>query len=125
MSAYNFQRQFRELIVSGQKLHTIRARRKNGYLPEVGERIKLYTGMRTKRCELLREVEVARVRVIIIEQRGPIDPPRVVLDLQRLSPREIDDLAMNDGFRSYEEFGDFFRRKHGDTFAGYLIEWKP
>jgi len=122
VSAYNFQRQFAPRILDGSKPHTIRARRKNGYLPKVGERIKLYTGMRTKQCELLREVTVTRVRPIIVHS---VQFPGVVLDGRTLRMYEICDLATADGFKNEYAFFDFFREKRGDSFSGYLIEWDP
>jgi len=115
VSAYNFQRQFVEAI---------RARRKDGRLPKVGERIKLYTGMRTKQCELLREVTVTRVRPIAISSWA-MGPMEIVLDGKPLRVNEVQLLAVSDGFADRFAFAEFFRRKHGDSFNGYLIEWDP
>lgn len=120
MTAFNFQRQFAEAVRSGTKPHTIRARRKNGYLPTPGERIKLYTGMRTKQCELLREVTVVAVRSITINYSGSI-----ILDNDAMTFRDAHKLAGADGFGSLRDFHDFFREKRGDSFNGYLIEWDP
>lgn len=124
MRAYNFQRQFAAKILDGSKPHTIRARRKDGYLPIPGEVIRLYTGMRTKQCELLREVEVLRVTPITITQEGDWYR-RVRLNTVPMTSKEVDVLALADGFTSTAAFFDFFREKHGEEFNGYLIEWKP
>ena len=120
MRAYNFQKQFAAKILDGSKPHTIRARRKDGYLPVPGEVIRLYTGMRTKQCRLLREVEVISARPIVINHGDA-----VVIDGRPLTFFEACVLAERDGFKNFGEFRDFFKEKHGATFNGYLIEWKP
>lgn len=120
MRAYNFQKRFAPQILDGSKPHTIRARRKDGYLPIPGEVIRLYTGMRTKQCQLLREVEVVAVRPIIITFGTS-----VVIDATPLTFFDACALAVRDGFKHLSEFQDFFKEQYGDVFNGYLIEWKP
>jgi hypothetical protein len=129
MAAYNFQREFAEPIKSGAKQQTIRARRKNGYLPKPGELIALYTGMRTKGCERLGVVWVTGVRPIQIQlTEVPLSHGYrvdVTLEGASLSSRDKERLARADGFSSLEAFAEFFAEKHGAWFAGYLIEWRP
>lgn len=122
MAAYNFQRMFAPKVKSGEKRCTIRARRKTGYVPTVGETITLYTGMRTTKCELLRRVKVKKVTPILVNtNKGEIDG--VILDNQVLGPRQIYDLARLDGFESVAQFGAFFFDQHGPSANLYLIEW--
>ena len=52
MPAYTFQSRFAPLVASGEKRQTIRAIGKRRHAA-VGDRIQLYTGMRTKACRKL------------------------------------------------------------------------
>ena len=119
MSAYNFQKQFAPAIESGEKTSTIRARRKNGYVPVPGERIKLYTGQRTTKCRLLREVTVSRVTPIVV------DNDSIILDGTPVSAVRCLRIAKQDGFQSWADFVSFFKEQRGLPFNGYLIEWNP
>lgn len=121
VAAYNFQKQFVPLIESGEKSSTIRKRRANGYVPRAGEAIRLYTGMRTKACKLIREVTVVNVTPITIYSdhgRG-----EVVNNLRRLDGIEIRDLAIADGFKSVRELFEFFNYRYGPSVQAYLIRW--
>ena len=118
MSSYNFQKQFAPAIEDGSKRCTIRARRKNGYLPVVGEHIKLYTSQRTKQCRLLREVTVTAVTPIVVDEDS------IVLDGHLQSPIKAVLLAQKDGFKSWSDYIAFFKKRRGLPFNGYLIEWK-
>ncbi len=53
MVAYNFNPRFALAVVHGAKRQTIRAPRKRH--ARLGERLQLYTGMRTRTCRLLRD----------------------------------------------------------------------
>jgi len=123
MAAYNFQKRFVPLIESGRKCSTIRARRRNGYLPCAGDALRLYEGMRTKRCRLIREVLVQDVTPIIINVR--LACADVILNGQRLTAAEVNALAKSDGFDSVSEFAAFFEYAYGDSLQAYLIRWAP
>jgi hypothetical protein len=126
MPAWNFKSCFAALVASGAKPHTIRARRKDGRSPKVGEPAYLYTGMRTRACRLLRTETVLAVTPIkIIPGFG-----RVVLGAgslnypgkrRELSRAEIARLANLDGFDGDHEFFDWFEDVHGTEFDGCLI----
>jgi hypothetical protein len=119
MAAYNFQKQFVPLIESGGKQSTIRQRRKNGYLPREGDVLRLYQGMRTKACKLIREVAVARISPIVVNARlGCAD---VILNGVRLNDGEIYEMAAADGFKSIRAFAEFFEEKYGPELNAYLI----
>lgn len=123
MAAYNFQKQFVPLIESGAKRSTIRKRRKNGYLPRPGDVLRLYNGMRTKECRLIREVAVDAVVPITISARhGCAD---VILNGIRLTDFQVMDLAKADGFKGIREFAEFFEQKYGPELQAYMIRWAP
>lgn len=123
MAAYNFQKQFVPLIESGAKLSTIRRRRKNGYLPRQGDVLRLYSGMRTKQCRLIREAAVTAVTPIVINARlGCAD---VILNGTRLSDGAVDLMAKGDGFKGVRDFAEFFEEKYGPELQAYLITWAP
>ena len=50
MPALNFKKEFADKVASGEKRQTIRALRKDGKNPRPGQKLYLYTGMRTKYC---------------------------------------------------------------------------
>jgi len=121
MAAYNFQKRYVALIESGQKRQTIRARRKNGYVPIAGEVLRLYQGMRTRACKLICEVSVTEVLPIVVNTgNGCAD---VVLRCERLTDAQVLDLAKSDGFRDVRDFAEFFNQKYGDELNAYLIRW--
>lgn len=121
MAAYNFQKQFVPLIESGDKCSTIRQRRKNGYLPREGDVLRLYTGMRTKACRLIREAAVTGVTPIVVYSRhGCAD---VILNGTQLSDSAVALMAQADGFKSIQAFADFFEGKYGHELRAYLITW--
>ena len=117
MPAYNFKKQFVPLIESGEKRQTIRALRKDGRKPKVGKTLYLYTGMRTKDCRKLKEVVCKSVTRIVIG-RGYLRLNEVFLhSFEKLQ------IAFADGFKTYQEFQNFFEETHGLPFRGYLIGW--
>ena len=123
MSAYNFKKRFAADIERRRKRSTIRARRKNGYVPKAGEVISLYTGMRSKGRRLLRRVRVKNVRPITIicgENEAHLE---VAIDCRQLAFYERSDLASKEGFAGVTEFRQFFLEEHGPQAHLYLIEW--
>ena len=122
MAAYNFKKQFAPAVKSGEKRCTMRQRRKNGYVPKIGELIDLYTGMRSKGCTKLCRVMVKLVRPITIICDDD-DRTHVHLDGRELMLHQVKDLAVQDGFGSIAEFRGFFRGQYGTQAHLYLIEW--
>jgi len=119
MPALNFKKRFARPVESGAKRHSIRAKRKDGRNPHVGDRLYLYTGMRTKGCRKLGESVCKNVREIVI------DWPRIILAGNHLSYDAACKIVAADGFDSRAEFFDFFEKEHGLPFWGLLIEWGP
>jgi len=104
MPAYNFQSQFVPMIRDGSKHHTIRRRRKRPTVP--GDWLWLYTGQRTKDCELVYEGEctsVVPVKIYPYEHHVFLDGKRLVFD-------DMVRFAKSDGFKNIYEFLDFFKR---------------
>lgn len=114
MVALNFQRQFVGAVKSGRKRRTIRAMRKTGN-PRPGDKLQLYTGMRTKACHKIREATCTAVTAITIDQLG------ITLAGRRIA--DADALARKDGFCGFAEMAGFFETQYGLPFAGQMIEW--
>lgn len=123
MFTLNFNKQFAEAVANGQKLQTIRAPRKDGKKPQVGEHLRLYTGLRTTACRMLMDATCIGVEPIqIIAEHDEI---AIVLAGDRLSFDEGKALAQADGFSTRAEFVGFFLETHGLPFNGYRICWRP
>ena len=105
MPAYNFQERFAPLVESGEKTHTIRKPRKRK--TKVGELLKLYTGMRTRLCRLLRSAPCKKVVPILIEHDS------VELEGQTLVGDELDLFAQSDGFKDGADFFKFWCDTYG------------
>lgn len=124
MGAYNFQKEFEPAIKNGTKIGTVRARRKNGYLPKSQDVIRLYVGMRTKGCRLIAEVTVRDVVPITINttDEGQVE---VRIATHRLSRNELLAFAKAEGFKSVADFASFFYNKLGPNPSGlYHIRWR-
>ncbi len=123
MVAYNFQKRFAPAVRSGAKKNTIRAWRKGrSRHAHPGEILQLYTGMRTIACEkLLPDPVCCNVQRITIIKESFVS---VVLDKLLLDDASIEKLAIADGFKSIEEFAEFFEKNHGLPFDGVLISWE-
>lgn len=131
MVALNFKSQFAEDVELGRKCRSIRAPRKDGRDPKEGDRIQLYTGMRTKACEKLGEVTCSRVRLVEIDHMGVKVDGRLLYggDAPAYSgftdpcERYDNDFARADGFDGFQDMCEFFEKTHGLPFKGLLIEW--
>jgi len=115
MVAFNFKKQFVEAVEEGTKRQTIRAHRKDGRQPKVGDKLQLYYGMRTKQCRKLRDAKCKEVWSIRIEK----DDAHIFGwgDVFR------DTFAVADGFKGWEDMRDFFKETHGLPFNGILVKW--
>lgn len=105
MAALNFQPQFADDVEDGIKRQTVRAHRKDGR-PHCkrGDVLKLYTGMRTKSCRLLRVAKVIRVSPVRIEDVEMfLDGRRLPSAIWSRDQIEItdDEFAQADGFASF------------------------
>lgn len=124
---YNFKERFAGLIESGQKITTIRAPRKDGKLPKPGEVLKLFTGMRTKKCRKIGERVCKAIYAVELNFDG------IIFKARHRHPRDVaymdllllSNIARKDGFGDWIEMRGFFTQVHGLPFKGYLIEWYP
>lgn len=129
MPALNFKSRFADLVVTGAKIHTIRAWRKRPF--KVGDPLMFYTGMRTKACRKLRANAVCTAASSIIITSGT----RLVSIREgsrytsragwwTLRDETVEQLARNDGFESVDAFFQFFATATDHFFCGQLIEWE-
>ena len=98
MPAYNFQQRFAKKVASGEKRHTIRARRKDGQHPRPGQPFRAYTGMRTKKCEPVLFSTISKVQKVHIGAEGI-----VTIDYRVLNHDEREALADADEILSAAE----------------------
>ena len=133
----SFKPQFKEPILIGSKIHTIREDKNNRW--SVGKIIHFATGVRTKAYEQFDEGACKGVQVIEIEEmimcaaeycfvHKFIDPKSnikhfktfcVKIDNRKLSTDEIKALAKNDGFADANKFFEWFNC----NFKGKIIHW--
>lgn len=99
------------------KTQTVRAFRKDGRDPKVGDTLYLYTGMRTKRCRMLGEVTCTSTDFIDIDERS------IVVGNRELGSYEAEEMAKADGFKNWAAMEYWFQKTHGLPFEGLLIRW--
>jgi len=123
MPILNFQKQFAEAVRDGTKRQTIRSPRK--YPIKKGDKLYLYTGLRTKNAEKIMEVECKSVKRVDLCGCGH----RVVLQYNIteeevvIKGRGLHAFAQKDGFSDWGEMWMWFTNTHGLPFRGTLIEW--
>ncbi len=118
MVAFNFKAQFADDVERGIKRQTIR---KTGRC-RPGDTLQLYTGMRTRKCRLLREAYCTTVQEISIAVHGQFVAVR--LDGELLPSTLARELAKADGFDGVTSFAEFFESEYGGLpFNGWLIRW--
>ncbi len=114
MVAYNFMPRFASLVESGEKRQTIRREGKRIHADR-GDKVHLFTGMRTKDCRKLGEGVCIQSAFVTISETGAHVNGVVVSNL--------DPFARRDGFRDFDEMKAWFRDTHGLPFTGRLIQW--
>src|SRR3990167_9791021 len=125
MPLLNFQKRFVTQVESGGKKQTIRKMRK---IPiKAGDKLFLYTGLRTKYCRKLGEGICERVRHILIEMKTDgISPHYTVTvngDKECLYGEILRNIAIQDGFLNTVELISFFKKTHTLPFDGQIINW--
>ncbi len=125
MVAYSFKERFAEDIIALRKRQTIRANRKRHARP--GERLQLFTGMRTAKCRKLLKDDPVCIDVvpIVIEVKDEgISGLRI--DGWDYTYVESERFARADGFESLADMHSFWKAEHGiGRFEGVLISWRP
>lgn len=124
MPALNFQKRFAPRVRRGDKRQTIRRSRKRPW--RLGDRVYLYTGMRTPACKRLGCGVVTLLLDVRIERNKFswrfANQKAAGLNF-RLSVTGRRDIARADGFRDYAELAEWFHRRYGLPFTGILIRW--
>jgi len=107
MPSYNFKKEFSSKVESGEKLTTIRPKRK--YPTRPGQTAHLFYAQRTKYCRRLRSdlPRITSVTDMTITGHGTILDDLLLTDSAELF------VAKADGFDSVEAFRDFFRKQYG------------
>lgn len=122
MPALTFQKRFAAAVEAGRKRQTVRRARKRPIRP--GDRLVLYTGMRTKHCRRLGKAVCRTVEPVLISANGAfVVPGEVRLSGRPLGAAELDEFIAADGFDSHLDFFDWFGRHYGQTFYGVVIRW--
>lgn len=126
MVAYNFMAQFAEPVINGNKPHTVRANGKRRHAV-AGELLQLYTGMRSPKCVLLREVHCIGSWLVHLPVSATYGPLIWSIGGHSMDTETMDTFARNDGFASVLHMSDWLVVTHGEDFTGTLIawEWRP
>jgi len=119
MGLWNFSKEMSPKVRSGEKKQTIRAKRKDGRDPKVGQKQKLYEGLRTRKSRLIKTVVILNRTPIIID----LTNKTVHVNGVNLLHRHIRKLAHNDGFGNVEDFFTFFGKNNVHIFDGYIYKW--
>mgnify|MGYP000654548188 CR=1 FL=1 len=120
MVALNFQKQFAAKVESGEKDQTIRALRKDGRDPKLGDRLQLYTGMRTKACRKLVDPDPICGEVLLLTiTSNAVCSERGVIQTQE----NLNYFAIADGFKDWQALQKWFQKTHGLPFTGQLTRW--
>ena len=120
MPAYNFMKMRKPKILDGSKAQTIRRRRKHPTKP--GQTLSLYTGMRTKSCELIGRVPCAWVKPVVIYPKAML----IKVNGSVLSIKNTAKLALADGFSDIPSFFKFFERYERECLDDFeIVGWDP
>lgn len=128
MVAINFT-VFQDKILSGEKRQTVRLKARC----KPGDRLQLYTGMRTKACRKLGEAVCEAVfPVMFLADGGLLFPGAselAAISLYGARGKVADYVtserfARADGFPRWDDCAAFFREKYGLPFAGQVIVWR-
>jgi hypothetical protein len=114
---YGRETNFKEKILEGNKIHTIREDSKNRW--RRGKMIHFCYGVRTKKYENFKQSLCTGYQKIRITHH--VDGMNIVIfvDNRKLETKEIYELSANDGFEDICFFLEWFR----EDFSGKIIHW--
>lgn len=120
MVAINFKKIYAPKVESGSKTQTIRRKAR----AKPGDKLQLYTGMRTKGCRKLMDAVCCAVDSVSITQEAPF------FGQPGWWPKDKNVFAKRDGFQTYADMYEFFKETYGFgedgyIFNGYVIMWNP
>lgn len=122
---FSFRKQFADRVASGEKLQTIRGRRKDGRMPKAGDKVSLFSGMRTAYCRRLGTSTVTEAFPVYLDL-DELGARTIVVNGVRLNFGEAEAFAKLDGFKNAREMIEWFRdtyRGAGD-FNGFCVRWR-
>ena len=112
--AFDFNPEFASAVESGTKLQTIRRTKR----AKPGDRLQLYTGLRTRDCRKLGE------GVCTLVDHVGIRPDGITFGNVDKHPRDIDEFARADGFTDFDAMVAWFANKYGSPyFQGFVHGW--
>lgn len=122
MTAYNFMDWIAPKVLDGSKLHTVRANGKRRHA-KAGDLLQLYTGMRTKNCRLLKEVECVGAWPVHLPCSAKYGPMIWSINGRPMDTDTMFDFAVGDGFADVFDMTEWVLKTHGQDFHGTLIAW--
>lgn len=131
-----FKNQFKEKILNGSKIHTIRPDPKRRW--KVGNKIHFATGARSKEYDCFKKGECVRVSDIVLDlEHKYLTLTTAVNKYQEddsyisskhsviVDPLILHLFAKNDGFENAQEMFDWFKKEYNQyIFTGKLIFWE-
>ena len=119
MATLSFASMFANRVERGEKLHSIRSRRKRPEQWIPGKSVHLFTAMRTKHCRRLGLGIITSVDdITIFDDAVEIEGVRVDTE------RELSAFARANGFLTWSQFQEFFTEHYGLPWSGSLIRWQ-
>lgn len=127
MALLNFSRpSFVKAILADTKHRTVRPRRKHPI--RKGEKLYLYTGLRTPAAKKLREVTCTGVQEVVLVQQASTGssafPLRIYLDGKLLNRKALLQFVHSIGFVSPAECYAYFQSHYTFPFRGQVIDWQ-
>lgn len=115
-----FKPQFKKPILQGSKKHTIREDKNDRWKP--GMKIHFATGVRTRLYHQFYEgscKSTQRINIIYDNIPPMGNVVNVLIDERQISWKELETLAVNDGFEDVSDFLNWFN----EDFEGKIIHW--
>jgi len=97
---------------------TIRAKRKRPF--RKGDSLYLFAGQRTKYSQRLGKVTCRKTEELVIKEESP-GIYKIIINGAILSDEAAQSVALEDGFTTFKEMIQWFRKKHGFPFVGQRI----
>jgi hypothetical protein len=122
--SFSFRKQFADRVERGEKLQTIRPRRKDGRMPKPGDKVSLFTGMRTAYCRRLGSSTVVEAFPVYLDL-DELGARMIVINGMRLNFGEAEAFAKLDGFQNAREMIEWFRGTYpgAGAFNGFCVRW--
>ncbi len=116
---------FIDKILSGEKRQTIRRAGFKWKSVKVGDKLTLYTGLRTKHCRKLGEAVVESNQTILLARSFYGVKKFTRSGAYWLTDEEVSILAKQDGFDNLDDFWAFFENHYDENTEIFkVIRWK-